>query len=33
MRLLLASVYVGAALVGLSIAYIFLRRPLALFRY
>lgn len=33
LRLLVASVYVGGALVGLSIAYYFLRRPLALFRY
>ena len=33
LRVLVASVYIGGALIGLSIAYCCLRRPLALFRY
>lgn len=33
LRLMLASVYIGAALVGLLLAYYVLRRPLALFRF
>jgi hypothetical protein len=33
LRVMLASVFIGAALVGLSMAYYFLRRPLSLFRY